>query len=1082
MTLVLTMLTLSLAVALGTRVTPTTESLRAAFEEAQRFYALEAYDQALEQYEKVTRITSRFLATEQVLVTVGEITTPVKEAALYQSGNAYFKMAEEVFRKARRADTEVERAEYTRQARAFLERAVSFFSRVESEAAVEALRALAQNRVRACWYEARDHERTVAVGRKLIEKYPDSPFVVNAMYDIAWSYFNHQDYEASIRAFKALIERFPKRYQADRALFQIGECHYLQGDYEKAVDYYQQVVDRTNIYALTERDLLQMRREKLAGLVDETALELAVKAQFKIGDCHLELERFDEAAEAYQRVVVLFSHERRFTEEAYRRLAELHYQKGDFDQAIQIYRDAIDKVRNPLFQAKMQSLLAKRYHDSGYFDEALREYELYIKAYDEVADRAGLPLAEAYYNMGRVYYDKGLEYVEEERVEEAREFFRQAIAQYRATMEAFPTTRLRVALLFNIALSQQFTGSEVSLNEALEGFDRIVQDYPDDPFAEGALFQIARIHYQRRDYTRSAERYEELVRRFPDSPQAPMAHFELGICRRDQGRADPALQEFLKVPATSPLFHNARLEVGELLIRKNAFDRAVQLLDEGLATAETPADRTRYAYLKGKAFMGREDYERAIQAFTEVIDRTTDPRLLESSLYARGNALLSLERYTEADWDLERLLNQTDNPRLQNGARRMLGKSRIRQHREWEAIESYEALAAQTTDLEEKADYLLLLAELYHGLEHYARVIEIGREIVELEIQDEMVQGNYYVKEKAFFLLGNAYNRREDYPSVVETYTESIRRYPHSTYLPHMVFFSGLASMLIAEEEAAASWFERFLDRHPDHPNVPYALYYLGYVRFNQTAFEQALEAFDRLVAQFPHNELVSDARFRSGECAFNLGQFQQALNAYLEVVERWPHSEQADEALYNGAWALLERERGEEAVAHFRRLLEAYPESPLCPNALFTIADNHYNEGQYKEALRTYEAFLEKYPDNELAAKIPEFIQDLKETVAFVEYQKAAKGFPEALAGQNRQALARFIPRLQEVLTAYQETESGIGALNNMGIAYESLNKWKEAVAVYDQVIARSKSEAVSPEAYRFAQQHRDWIVAYRL
>ena len=1074
------MVALGLGVTAWTRHVPTAEDVQAAFREAQRFYGAEAYDQAVAQYEKVSQVRSVLLDIEQVTVTVGDITAPVTEAALYQSGNAYFKMAQEALRKARRAQSAKDREEAERQAQTFLERAVGFFERVESEATAEGLRVLAQNRLVTTWYDAKDYERTIAEAQALITKYADSKFVANAMYDIAWSYFELGDYESSIRAFEALIRDFPRGFRADRAQFQIAECYYLQNDYEKAISYYEQLVARANVYGLTERDLMKMRREKLAGLVDETALELAAKAQLKIGDGYSRLGQLDRATEAFERVITLFSAERGFVEEGYRRLADMYYEKGNLEQSIQTYKDAIDRVRDRFFQARMQAQVARRYSDSGRFDEAIHEYEVYIKGYEEVADRAGFPVDEAEYNIGRAYYDKGQQALAAGQQSLATPLFRKAIARYESTLEAYPDTWLRVSLRFNIALCQQFMGDASSTARALEGFRGIIDDHPDDPLVESSLFQIARIFYDRKEYAKSLETYEDLLRQFPDSPQVSMAHFERGVCRRDQGQEDEAVEAFLMVQTESPLFADARVGAGEILIRKGAFSRTLDIMDEALASPVTLEVRGRYLYIKAKAHTGEKAYEQAAEAFTGVIDGAQDqPRLLVSSLYARGTALLSLGRHREADRDLERVVDEADDPVLQRAGRRMLGLSLIQQGRELEASRNYEALAAQATDLQEKAEYLLLLAELYHGLRAYDQVVRICRQIA--DGSGEKPEGGDSIEEKALFLLGDAHNRLEDHASVIEAYKEALRRYPDSIYAPDMIFALGLGYMQVGQPENAVSQFERFLERHEGDANTSHALYYLGHIQTSQTEFEHSIAAFERLVTDFPEHEAASDVWFRIGENYFNLGQYEQSLNAYAKVADDLPGAEQ-DDALYNSAWVYMELGRGEEAMASLGRLLAEFPDSELAPSARFTTGDYQYNEGRYERALEAYEGLVKDHPNDELAAEVPKLIEDLREAVSFTRYQEIAVDFRQAMANEDKESLRRILSRMRELAKEYSGTETELGVLNNMGITYESLNEWKEAVGVYDRVIARHEEGTGTPDAHQFAKQHRDWIVANRL
>ena len=112
---------------------------------------------------------------------------------------------------------------------------------------------------------------------------------------------------------------------------------------------------------MSQADVLRMRREKVAGLVDETALELAAKAQIKVGDCYARSGDPEQAAQAYRRVITAFSQERSLASEAHIRLADMYIESGDPAAAERTYREAIDGSRDRIFQGAMQSLLAEHF-------------------------------------------------------------------------------------------------------------------------------------------------------------------------------------------------------------------------------------------------------------------------------------------------------------------------------------------------------------------------------------------------------------------------------------------------------------------------------------------------------------------------------------------------------------------------------------------------------------------------------------------------------------------------------------------------------------------------------------------------
>ena len=318
-----------LGLVVGSYFVPTPDEIQASFKQAQKFYAAEDYEQAIATYERINAIESPLLYTAEIEVAVGEVTAPIKEIALYQTGNSYFKRAQESQRRAAyERNSERQRQLAERTATDFVE-AAAYFRKTEAQTTSPQMRELARNRLVNCLYESGDYQRTIEEGRAFLQKYPASQYLDNALYNIGWAHFELEQYRESITAFEELVQHAPKGYRADRALFQIGEAYFLQQHYDQATSWYQEVVTRQDIDHLSERDLLKMRREKIAGLVDETALELAAKAQIKVGDCRAQSGDFVAAAAAYSKVITAFAQEQKLVAEAYIRLADMYTQGGD---------------------------------------------------------------------------------------------------------------------------------------------------------------------------------------------------------------------------------------------------------------------------------------------------------------------------------------------------------------------------------------------------------------------------------------------------------------------------------------------------------------------------------------------------------------------------------------------------------------------------------------------------------------------------------------------------------------------------------------------------------------------------------
>ncbi len=1058
----------------------TVDDVRFSFENAQKFYASGAYDQAIEKYIELDRAESHLLDMDTVTVKVGKITASIKYAALYQVGNSYSKIAQEKVKLAERATDLSDRDAHMKEADANFDRAVEYFLRVEEESKERPLKILAGNRLIQVLYDAGRYQRIIPEANEFVLKYPRSAYMQEVLYNKGWSQYKLEDYAGAIATFEELVKLFPEGYQADRAVFQIAECHSEMGSYEEAISYYGKVVERANLKEITDADRLRMEKERLAGLVEETILELAGKALMKIGDTYVKMGDYERAIDTYWKVIIQLPQQAQLVEDAYLRITDSYMNMDDFQNCIRTYRRAIDSSSDKLFQARMQFQVAKRYHDLGYLEEAIRESRVYALGYGEVAAQAGFPLDKVGYRIGRCFYDLGERYSESGEGDTVRESYLKAVSEYQKTLDDYPETDLRIALRFNIALSYQRIGDPEFIEKSLPIFLDIASLYPKDEYAVSSLFQIARIYHSKRDYKDSQKIYRQIIDEYPDATQIDVAYFELGISLRGDGDYDGAVEILLKVPRGSELYSRSRLEVGEILIRRNDMDRALDILSDGMGHVSGASEMMKYRYMIGKILAAKENYRKAVTEFSMVIDMAEDEDLVESSLYGRGSSLYMLENYREAAADFSKLTS-AKNMGIKNSAYRMLGMCNIKMGRTAEAIGNYRNLADNTEDNRRKAEYLLLLAELYHGAKRYDETIKACREILVMDIPDEKTELPYFVKEKAYYLTGNAYDKLGDYGNVTEAFAKGVERYPDSFYSADMQLGIGLSYFQLGDYDRCIGALKLFLEKYSDSMNSVYAYYYIAYSQFNQRDFDLAAPNFDRVWQGYPRNEVAADAALHAGECYYNLERYRESLERYERVITDYPVSEEADDALYNAGWASLQMNRAEDMVRYFQKLVEEFPESEFSGNAQFSIGDYYYNKREYEKALEAYEKVLRYYPNSEVAPMVPSVARDLEENIAYTEYGKAITVFLEAQKTEAPAKFAEAVPLFEKVVKEFPGTESEIGALSNLGVCYEYLHEWRKAVDVFDRLLSKEGLQDNNSEAYIFAKMHKDWIVENR-
>ena len=1076
-------LVLALVTILGTQFaarTPNRDDLVASFRDAQAFYAEGAYDQAIVRYEEVLQVRSRLLDTQKILVSVGSESFPVLEAANYQIGNAYSKLFTDFSRFAEETRDPRRREGLQAQADSAFARSVRAFRQVSETAANQVLRVQAFGRLVDLYFEAGRYPEVIEAADAMIAAYPGEPRAVGGYYNRGWAFYEMQDYTRAIAAFKELLELYPTGYQADRSLFQIGESYQEQGEYLQAIEHYRRLVKGQRIEELTEEQLNQMRREKLAGLVDETALELAAKAEIRVGNCFTKLGRYDEGVAAYRRVIALFSTERRLVEEAYLRMADLYQEQGDLAAALQTYREAIDQSTDRTLRARIQYALAERLFARGQYEQAIQEYRIYLRGYGDIASGAGFSLGRVRYRIGSAYQQMAQARLGEDRAG-ASGLLDQAIAQY-DTVLSDEGSPYGLDARFNRALAHQAQGGPEALDQAQSTFAAIVEEGRDQGYVQRSLVQLGELYYGRGEYEAAAQRARQLLDRFPESDYAADAYMRLALARQALGDPDGAIQAFLAVDPESLHFARARLGSGHTLVTQGQLAEAIPVLTAGLEQADDD-QRASFHYLIGQAHNGEGAYQQSLDHFSQALDHVRGGKLEEALRFSRGNTAFIVENYALAEEDFRWIIDHVEDPEKVRSAENALSLSYLKQDRGGEAIQVLDDMVTNAESPEEQAEILGRMMGLYYERDDYEQTVRIARRVLSLSFADELGPGQtILLRERAYFVLGDALSRLGQRDEAAEVFGRALDQYPKSEFATDMRLALGIHYFDRDQLDRAKEVFGTLRQTRLEPDQDLLVRFYLANAHYSMREFKDSQREFLGLLSDYPQARELPDMLFGAAESYYQLGEFAAALDLYDRILAEFPAETAADNSQYNKAWCLIELKREEEAMEAMAELLRRYPESEFAASAQFTLGDYAYNRQAYQEAIDAYHKVRERYADAPVAEQVPRLIAELEESVAYEFYERGLALMDSADVTKEQRYFEEAIEIFKEVMERYPETESALGSLSNLGVCLEGLNKWQDAVAVYDQIIGLYENKRASREAFQFAKSHRDWILSTRL
>ena len=159
-----------------------------------------------------------------------------------------------------------------------------------------------------------------------------------------------------------------------------------------------------------------------------------------------------------------------------------------------------------------------------------------------------------------------------------------------------------------------------------------------------------------------------------------------------------------------------------------------------------------------------------------------------------------------------------------------------------------------------------------------------------------------------------------------------------------------------------------------------------------------------------------------------------------------------------------------DQAVNYFRRVATEFPKSDFAVYSQFTVGDYYYNKKDYKPAVAAYKKVVERYPNDELATKAAGLIKEIGEIESYLAYEAAMVYFDD-------EDWPKAIEALEGVLDKYGDRSVAVGAMVNIGSAYEQLGKYQKALEYFDRVVDKFQENTNESEAVTFAKNHADWI-----
>ena len=567
--------------------------------------------------------------------------------------------------------------------------------------------------------------------------------------------------------------------------------------------------------------------------------------------------------------------------------------------------------------------------------------------------------------------------------------------------------------------------NEGNLAEAIQTYDQLIREYPTSQSVVIARFNRGYAQLQLGQFDNAVVTLREVVNSRGATPQlAQLALLNIGKAlvasaqKKDPSQRLDTIQNAI-AELTNVLGRQPSSEIKEEALYWRALanlsiDKPTQALEDirslqeeflnsGLLRIETRyiegvALATRAAQLRseGKTGEASEMWNQALEAFEQVVNtgRTEKPGLANDALFQIAEVLTNIGRHEEAIRyyrlvdpieDIRRELERRRENLRQQFRRQQISAEQLR--RMQERLEIQLASLADRPYIVAEAMCKIAFNFVQTGRYDQARVIlnhtepfvksentkkfALYTRIISLALQglaekaDELSK-NFFSKypkdplgENIGYLVGSAFLAKRNPERALPILEQSLVDYPNNRFSQEILLAIGQALAGLGKIDEAAKRINDYVSKNPDRQEAQFALLTLSEAMVRVGKTKEAREVVNQILSNPKTEQILISASYLNAQILQQMQQTDEAIMAYLGFVKNYPHAQQAAYALLEAGKLYDQIGQRDKAYEQYKRVLSEYKKSEAAPYAQQAIALQHLN-AKPMEADEAFDAFQE--------------------------------------------------------------------------------------------------------------------------
>ena len=608
---------------------------------------------------------------------------------------------------------------------------------------------------------------------------------------------------------------------------------------------------------------------------------------------------------------------------------------------------------------------------------------------------------------------------------------------------------------------------------------------PSEAYAQGLSTQeqygLAAGHYERQEYVKAAEKFRELIQNSPSTRQAAIGHFYLGesLVQVDDFRtAYPAYQIFLKRLPNDINSKQAQFRMGECAFRLGWDGQAVSQLEKFVESfPQDPLLEYALTYL-GELRIKREEPQIAMQVLDRALVNYPNSKFAGQNRFGIARSLQALGRSDEALRFYELLAYDSTN-KFYGLAKLEIGKIAVSEARLSDGKDALQDAIANLSTDNRLPEAKLWLAKTELALKNYEDAFQ------ELYEASEQVEDN---DTKAAILIDAAVaaSKSGRTQEALEWSAKIQNTWPKSEWADDAFQLSIELLYQQKRYDEVIETVEKFVANFDGHKSMPIVLDYKGRSEYEQKRYKDSFETFDLLVGkhakEFGHTDKVDTWLYMKGLSQLGTEEFEAAAEVLAVVDLHDKETPFVASVLLAQASSSVGMEMPELAIDFLQQYLATGPTGASADRARSDISIAYAQSGNWEQAAQALTEFQANHADGksyldtnllvaELALKAQRF--DLSEQL-FEQLAYSSNPREYVVRGLSGVAWVRMkrgdelssVGIFQRLVKEHGDSSFAAEAAMACGKHFEQNKEFDKAIEMYRLVGTQFKATSFAPLA----------------